>query len=120
MEQGCNLRCRAKFMTTDEFNSLGFEVWDHGFKIKMGKRARRLYMDLYKGKAPRKVRSSTHPLWRNKVGKFPCGILEEAYKQLRGEGVRTVRDPSQPSAAPKRVRRRSEISVLLDDLGQKT
>jgi hypothetical protein len=46
----------------------------------------KLYVELY-GKEPKKVRSSTKPAWRNKVGKYPCGILEQAYRELKAEPV---------------------------------
>jgi hypothetical protein len=79
------LKCRAYYLTAHEFRRLGHEMWSHGFQIKLGLRARALYMELY-GKPPRRVRSN-RIAHRNKVGKFPCGILEQAYRQLRAEGA---------------------------------
>ena len=35
-------------------------------------------------RSPKKVRSSTRPAYRNKIGKYPCGILERAYRELKG------------------------------------
>jgi len=33
-----------------------------------------------------KVRSKTNPRWRNKVGRYPCGILEQAYREVKAKG----------------------------------
>jgi hypothetical protein len=52
----------------------------------VGLLAHKLYVELY-GKEPKKVRSSTKPAWRNKVGKYPCGILEQAYRELMGKAA---------------------------------
>jgi hypothetical protein len=76
--------CRAYHLTVSEFERLGGEAWSQSFRIRLGLLANTLYAELY-GKKPRKVRSSTRPKWRNKVGKYPCGILEQAYKELKSE-----------------------------------
>ena len=43
-------------------------------------------------KLPRKVTLRLRwvggmPAWRNKVVAYPCGILEQAYRELRGRGA---------------------------------
>ena len=88
MPSSCrDLKCRAYHLTANEFRRLGGEEWSHGFQIKLGLRAKALYVELY-GKPPRRVRSNRLVReWRNKVGKFPCGILEQVYRQLKAEGV---------------------------------
>jgi hypothetical protein len=78
-------KCRAYRLTVNEFERLGGERWTHSFRIRLGLLAQTLYFQIY-GKKARKVRSSTVPRWRNKVGKYPCGILEQAYRKLSGEG----------------------------------
>jgi hypothetical protein len=60
----------------------------------LGLLASKFYIELY-GKKPRKVRSRTAPEWRNKVCKYPCGILEQAYRELKGKAV----DATQPVEA---------------------
>ena len=77
--------CRAQRLTTAEFEKLGAKSWTQSFRSRLGLRARKLFKELY-GKAPNKVRSSTRLSWRNKVGKYPCGILEQAYAALIAEG----------------------------------
>jgi hypothetical protein len=75
-----------------EFEKLGGERWEHAFKVKMGIRAVAIYERLYR-KPPRKVRSSKMPGYRSKVAKYPCGILEQAYRELLadcGRGVQTT------------------------------
>jgi hypothetical protein len=76
--------CRAYLLTVSEFERLGGEAWTQSFRIRLGLLANKLYAELY-GKKPKKVRSSTRPQWRNLVGKYPCGILERAYKELKSE-----------------------------------
>jgi len=78
--------CRAYHLTVSEFERLGGERWSQSLRVRLGLRAQKLYRELYSKKA-RKVRSSTRPNWRNKVGKYPCGLLEQAYRELRGQGV---------------------------------
>jgi hypothetical protein len=65
-----------------EFEGLGGEAWTQSFRVRLGLLANKLYAELY-GQKPTKVRSSTRPQWRNLVGKYPCGILEQAYKELK-------------------------------------
>jgi hypothetical protein len=70
-------------LTVGEFERLGGEPWTQSLRIRVGLLAHKLYVELY-GKEPKKVRSRTGPAWRNKVGEYPCGILEQAYRELRG------------------------------------
>jgi hypothetical protein len=91
-QQPCgNARCVRYDMTQMEFRKLRGELWDASFISKFGKRAVKLYNDIY-GKPPRLRRSRTAK--RNHVNLFPCGILEQAYEQLRNEGVPLVQDGS--------------------------
>jgi hypothetical protein len=78
--------CRAHYLTVSEFERLGGEHWTHSLRIRVGLLAHKLYVELY-GRKPTKVRSSTKPAWRNKVGKYPCGILEQAYRELKGKAA---------------------------------
>jgi hypothetical protein len=75
--------CRAYRLTVSEFERLGEEAWTQSFRIRLGLLANKLHVDLYGKKAPL-VRSSMKPFWRNKVGTYPCGILEQAYRVLKG------------------------------------
>ena len=74
-----SFRCRRYFMTLREFGRLGGEKWSPSFASKLGKAASKLYREIY-GKDPPQKRASRD--WRNKVGKYPCGILEQAYRKL--------------------------------------
>lgn len=78
-----NLRCRSYRLTVHEFERLGGKTWTQGFRIQLGLRANKLYAQIH-GRKPKKVRVSSMPGWRNKVGKYPCGILETAYKECGG------------------------------------
>jgi hypothetical protein len=71
-------------MTLREFGRLTGENWDQSFRARLGKAASKLYREIY-GKEPSKKRSRRD--WRNMVGKYPCGILEQAYRQLREQGA---------------------------------
>jgi hypothetical protein len=85
--------CRAYQLTVAEFERLGGEPWTQGFRVRVGLLAKKLYVEIY-GNGPRKVRSTTKPGWRNKVGKYPCGVLEQAYEALKDaplcDSVRTA------------------------------
>jgi hypothetical protein len=107
-------KCRAYHMTVGEFERLGGEPWTQGFRVRLGLQAKKLFTELY-GKAPKKVRSSTRPAYRNKVGKYPCGILEQAYRELKGTqgethpvGALDTREDQTTSRVPKRAFGRSQ------------
>ncbi len=71
-------------LTTQQFMRLGGEKWDRGFTIRVGKRARLVHEALL-GKVPKKVRPPVKGAYRNKVGLYPCGVLEQAYRQVLAE-----------------------------------
>jgi hypothetical protein len=71
-------------MTQLEFRRLRGELWDQSFISKLGKTATKLYKAVY-GKAPRLIYSGIAN--RDRVHRYPCGILEQAYAQLMVEGV---------------------------------
>src|SRR5258706_4997905 len=87
-ERDCqNPKCAAYTLTTNEFMLLRGENWTQGFKVKLGQRAGELYEQLYGKKRSRKVR--THLMAhtsRNRVRTYPCGILEQAFRALVGQG----------------------------------
>lgn len=74
-------RCRVMRLTTKQFMSLGGEEWPHSMRTAVGKEAQRLYVDIF-GSAPKQVRSSRKSGHRGRVGLFPCGILEQAYRNV--------------------------------------
>jgi hypothetical protein len=78
-------KCRAYLLTVHEFERLGGEPWTQGFRVRMGLLANKLYVELY-GKPPRKVRTKLRR-HRNKVGKYPCGLLEQAYRELEAQNA---------------------------------
>jgi hypothetical protein len=72
---------------------LSAEKWDHRFQVRLSLQAIKLYRKLY-GDDPPKVRD---PLWssdRNMVCQYPCGILEQAYRELK-ERERSMADASE-------------------------
>ncbi|KAA0124285.1 hypothetical protein CIW48_08125 [Methylobacterium sp. P1-11] len=73
-------------LTTQQFMRLGGESWDRSFTIRVGKRARAIHEELL-GREPKKVRPSVRGAYRNKVGLYPCGVLEQAYRQVRAEDL---------------------------------
>jgi hypothetical protein len=64
------------------------------FRVRLGLLAGKRHAEIY-GKKAKKIRASTEPGWRNKVGKYPCGVLEQAYRKLKGEITRQT-----PHTAP--------------------
>ena len=69
-------------LTVHQFMRLADEWWSQRFKVRMGKRASKLHKEIL-GKPPKMVRVNTD--WRNKVGVFPRGILEQAFGQVMQE-----------------------------------
>jgi hypothetical protein len=80
-----NVKCRRFPMTLREFGRLTGEHWDQRFRAKLGKAAAKLYRDIYKKEPPKRRASMA---FRNKVGKYPCGILEQAYRELSRDDAR--------------------------------
>jgi hypothetical protein len=86
-----DIRCAAYTMSQLEFRRLRGEYWDSSFSASFGLLATRLYRELYK-KAPKKRYSRRAN--RNHVNLYPCGILEQAYRQLRAQGFPLVKPGS--------------------------
>jgi hypothetical protein len=79
-------------MTLREFGRLGGEKWSPSFASKLGKAASKLYREIYGKDPPTRY---DRP-WRNRVGKYPCGILEQAYRKLtvsNDKGTSTILRP---------------------------
>ena len=93
----CEVTCRRYPMVVREFRQLRGEIWDASFSAKLGKAAGKLYREMY-GESPNRRRSKR--AHRNFVTTFPCGIIEQAYRQLREQGV-----PLTGNVTPKTVRR---------------
>ena len=74
-------RCRGASFTAKEFMKLGGEQWDHSTLTSVGLEAARLYAEIF-GRPHRKVRSSKTAGHRGMVGKYPCGILDQAYRTV--------------------------------------
>ena len=90
-KQACGSRCVRYEMTQLEFRRLRGELWDQSFISSLGKAASKLYREIYQKKP--KLRYSRRAN-RNHVHKYPCGILEQAYRQLREQGVPLVKSKS--------------------------
>ncbi len=78
---------RAYPVSTSEFEKLIGQEWSNSFRRKIGIRATKLYAAAYRKKRPKKNRTTPHQDYRNKVNVYPCGILEQAYRQLCSEGI---------------------------------
>jgi hypothetical protein len=79
-------------MTVREFVQLGGYEADASFATRLGLRCAKIYQAIY-NKPPTKKRRGE--AWRNKVCVFPCGVIEQAYRQLTEEGAQTT--PQQTS-----------------------
>jgi hypothetical protein len=88
-------------MTQLEFRRLRGELWDQGFMSRLGKAASKLYREIYRSD-PKKTRRTAR---RDPVHKYPCGILEQAYRQLTQQGVPLVKPGSHLA---RRVERESQ------------
>jgi len=78
-----NPECNRYSMTVAEFKLLCGEQWDSAFDARFGWAAKKLCQQIH-GKVPAKQRSRI--AGRNKVPAYPCGVLEQAYRELRSAG----------------------------------
>ena len=76
-------KCDRYSMTIAEFKLLCGEQWTSDLDAKLGWAAKKLCIQLH-GKVPPKQRHRI--AGRNKVPAYPCGVLEQAYRQLRAAG----------------------------------
>jgi hypothetical protein len=76
--------CRANKLTIHEFVLLGGEPLSQGLRVQLAHRAAQLYKQIY-GREPPKVRDKIWAGYRNYVRSYPCGIIEQAYRQLMSE-----------------------------------
>src|SRR5215467_8400312 len=91
-EKTCwNVKCVRYRMVIREYRLLRGETWDASFSSKLGKAASKLFCEIY-GKSPNQRRSKR--AYRNFVTSYPCGIIEQAYKQLMEQGVPLVGPPT--------------------------
>jgi|SRR6185369_3882253 len=79
-----NPKCDRYSLTVAEFKLLCGSDWSPQFDAKIGWAARKRCIKIY-GKAPTPQRHRI--ACRNKVPAYPCGVLEEAYRELRHGGV---------------------------------
>jgi hypothetical protein len=87
-------------MTVSEFIALCGHEANLSFSTRLGLRCAKIYHSLY-NQAPKKQRrailatikqrrSGEAPrAWRNKVCVYPCGVIEQAYRQLTTEHAST-------------------------------
>jgi hypothetical protein len=96
-------------MTQLEFRRLRGELWDQSFISSLGKAASKLYRDIYQ-KKPKLKYSRTAK--RNHVHMYPCGILEQAYRQLKDQGVPLVKPNS---ALARQIERQAREGLKRDE-----
>jgi len=97
-------------MSQLEFRRLRGELWDMGFISRFGKLAGKLYREIYK-KHPDIKRRPLPGQKRWPVHRYPCGILEQAYRQLREQGVPLVK-PKSARAIELALKQRERWMVL--------
>jgi hypothetical protein len=85
--------CRASRLTIYQFEQVGAERWTQSFRSRLGKRATGLHVQVY-GKKPRRVRAHPH---RNPLRLYPCGILVQAYGELKNGERATYGDQCRAS-----------------------
>jgi hypothetical protein len=97
--------CRRYPMVVREFRQLRGEIWDASFSARLGKAASKLYREIY-GESPNRRRSKV--AHRNFVTRFPCGIIEQAYRQLIEQGVPLVGNVTPRTVWREQVRKLEE------------
>src|SRR5438046_8627562 len=114
MEEGvCNVGCKRYPMVVREFRLLRGEIWDASFSSRLGKAASKLYREIY-GESPNRRRSKR--AHRNFVTRFPCGIIEQAYRKLREQGVPLVRPPTPNALFRERMKKRRQERNQVDKI----
>lgn len=103
------LRCARYEMTQLEFRRLRGELWDQSFISSLGKAASKLYREIYR-KKPKLKYSRTRK--RDHVHRYPCGILEQAYRQLKDQGVPLMRPDS---ALARQIEREADEFLTRDE-----
>ena len=88
-------------MTVCEFERLGREPWTQSFRIRVGLLASSTSNSTEQG--TKEGPQHTQARMRNTVGEYPCGILEQAYRELKGKAVEAVasRAAQPPVTTPK-------------------
>ena|SRR6516165_2666587 len=107
----CDVTCKRYPMVVREFRRLRGETWDASFSARLGKAASKLYREIY-GKPPTARRSSR--AHRNFVARFPCGIIEQAYRQLMEQGVPLVGPPTPNALFRERMKKRRQERDQVD------
>lgn len=76
-----NVKCKRHTITVAEFKVLCGEEWPSGFDARLGIAAKKLCLTVH-GELLIAQRQRTGR--RNKTVAYPCGVLEEAYRTLKG------------------------------------
>jgi hypothetical protein len=92
-------------VTQGEFRRRLGKKWGPSFNAKFGKRATKLYRALFKKEPP--YRESTDDQ-RDPVNIYPCGLLEQAYAQLRAEGAELDKPYREPDPSLRPSKREAE------------
>jgi hypothetical protein len=101
----CDVTCSRYPMVVREFRQLRGEIWDASFSARLGKAASKLYREIY-GESPNRRRSKR--AHRNFVTRFPCGIIEQAYRQLVEQGFPLVGNVTPRTVSREGVRKLEE------------
>jgi hypothetical protein len=104
-----SLRCARYEMTQLEFRRLRGELWDQSFISSLGKTASKLYREIYRKKPKLKYSRSAK---RDPVHKYPCGILEQAYRHLKDQGLPLVKPDS---ALARQIERQADEHLRRDE-----
>jgi hypothetical protein len=112
----CDERCKRYQMVLREFRQLRGETWDASFSARLGKAASKLYREIYKESPNRRRSKRAH---RNFVTRFPCGVIEQAYRQLREQGVPLTGNVTPKTLHRERMRQLEEEKSRTKEMSQK-
>jgi hypothetical protein len=74
--------------------------WKQSFRIRFSAVAKKLYSEVYHKGLSERSKQRERLAGRNKVLKYPCGILEQAYRQLIAQGFHPQQGPRRPAKKP--------------------
>ena len=113
----CDVTCSRYPMVVREFRQLRGEIWDASFSARLGKAASKLYREIY-GESPNRRRSKR--AHRNVVTRFPCGIIEQAYRQLIEQGFPLVGNVTPRTVSREQARKLEEEKARVNALAPKS
>jgi len=100
-----NPRCAHGLMTVRDYRAISVEQWDHSFATRIGI----ISAKLYRAKHNKRPKRHLHSNGNTFSAIFPCGIIEQAYRTLKADGVPSMKPLGPIGRARGLVTRRGDV-----------